>query len=139
MRLMVGVDSDGHQYAVDVSTFAKLRAYVLEKVPDEHRHEVVNAATEDDLIDLIQDADWAHDADLGWGRDMFTELHVPQEVKVTVLNSTALSDATITQEPGAPDFRPDGENALHQLMAKFKIKHIIAALPVFKFSFWEQP
>lgn len=38
MRLVVGIDEDGHQYAVNVNTFSKLKAYVLDCVVNKNWH-----------------------------------------------------------------------------------------------------
>lgn len=86
MRLAVGIDDCGSGFAVDVSTFEKLKIYCLSCVKDENTHgfydELVKrlevAQTEEDLMsnenmDLFCDMECSPFQ----GRDNFTELEDP--------------------------------------------------------------
>ncbi len=99
MRLIVGVDDCGHQYAIDVSTFEKLQTHyrkILEALHGNWMYtqhfaqeladvqKAFDAATTDDeleefaeeLIELTNCGD-ASEYRTHWGRDTFTELEKP--------------------------------------------------------------
>lgn len=82
MRLLVGVDANGHQYAVDVSSWEKLKAYLVKQLINLKElnllGEIKDKQSEESLIEDQDIMDQLHDLQLlGQGRDLFTELYDP--------------------------------------------------------------
>lgn len=86
MRLIVGIDDCGHQFAVKADTFEEVKAWALSCLQGDFwksvREKVEACHSENELLD--QDSylyDELIDAEVFWGRDTFTTLIDPLENK----------------------------------------------------------